>query len=385
MDPTPESKSAPAARVAVPATPGREPEADHWTPFYRRTFAVVTAAILGALLFAIVHPFFGPLAWALLFAFLLQPAQRRVTRKLRGSSSVAAMLLTIATAVLVVAPLSVLGTIFVNQGGQLIGALQGYLQTLQIDSVREFRNVPWIDHALDWLQAHTGFSMSQVQSWAVSGSEQALQTLTKMGGAVFVGTLSTIVGFVVMLMLLFFLIRDGEAMMRSGLRLVPMPVARKESLLAYLGDVTRAVVVGTLVTAAVQGVLLGIGFAIVGLPSPVVFGVLGAVLSVVPFGGTAIVWLPGVLWLASQGHYGSAVFLAIWGVGPVSSIDQFLRPMLISGRTEIPTLAVFIGVLGGLAAFGFLGLFIGPVVIALTIALLKFAGESIARTPPPAA
>jgi predicted PurR-regulated permease PerM len=172
-------------------------------------------------------------------------------------------------------------------------------------------------------------------------------------------------------------------MVRAAVRLVPMGPARKENLLDYLGTVTRAVVVGTLVTAAVQGVLLGIGFAIVGLPSPVVFGVLGAVLSVVPFGGTGIVWLPGVLWLASQGHYGSAIFLAIWGVGPVSTIDHFLRPMLISGRTEIPTLAVFIGVLGGLAAFGFLGLFIGPVVIALTIALLKFAGESIGAPESP--
>jgi predicted PurR-regulated permease PerM len=354
-----------------------------WTPFYRRTFALVTAAIIGVLLFAIVQPFFGPLAWALLFAFLLQPWQRQLTRRVRGRHSVAALLLTIATGVLVIGPLGILGTVFVNQGGELITALQTHLQSLQIDSVREFRNLPWIDSGLDWIQAHTGFTMAQLQSWAVSGSEQALQTLTKLGGAVFVGTLSTLVGFVVMLMLLFFLVRDGESMMRAAVHLVPMAEARKESLLDYLGAVTRAVVVGTLVTAAVQGLLLGVGFAIVGLPSPVVFGVLGAVLSVVPFGGTAIVWLPGVLWLASQGQYGSAVFLAIWGVGPVSSIDQFLRPLLISGRTEIPTLAVFIGVLGGLAAFGFLGLFIGPVVIALAIALLKFAGESIDRTTPP--
>ena len=131
---------------------------------------------------------------------------------------------------------------------------------------------------------------------------------------------------------------------------------------------------GTVLTAIIQGLLLGIGFAVVGLPAPVVFGVLAAVLSVVPFGGTALVWAPAVIVLTIQGAYGQAGVLLVVGV-IVSSVDNFLKPLLISDRTELPTLGVFIGVLGGLAAFGVIGLFLGPVVIALALALIAFARE----------
>lgn len=141
---------------------------------------------------------------------------------------------------------------------------------------------------------------------------------------------------------------------------------------------TRAVVRGTVLTSMVQGLLLGTGFAIVGLPAPVVFGVLGAVLSVVPFGGTALVWVPAVAVLLLQGRYGSAVGLVVVGA-IVSSVDNFLKPLLISGRAYVPTIGVFIGVIGGLAAFGMIGLFLGPVLIALALALVKFAQEAESR------
>jgi predicted PurR-regulated permease PerM len=133
---------------------------------------------------------------------------------------------------------------------------------------------------------------------------------------------------------------------------------------------------GTVLTAVVQGVLLGAGFAIAGLPAPVVFGVIGAILSVVPFGGTALVWVPGAVALFVQGQAGWGLFLALWGVLLVSSADNFLKPMLIGGKAEVPTLAVFIGVLGGLSAFGLIGMFAGPVLIALVLTLVKFASEA---------
>jgi predicted PurR-regulated permease PerM len=125
----------------------------------------------------------------------------------------------------------------------------------------------------------------------------------------------------------------------------------------------------------IQGVLLGIGFAIVGIPAPVVFGVLAAILSVVPFGGTALVWVPTLVTLLVQGRYGQALGILIVGV-IVSSVDNFIKPALISGRSTLPTLAVLIGVLGGLAAFGLVGLFVGPVVIALVLALIEFLREN---------
>ena len=132
---------------------------------------------------------------------------------------------------------------------------------------------------------------------------------------------------------------------------------------------------GTLLTGLLQGALLGIGFAIVRLPSPVVFAVIAALLSLLPIGGTALVWIPAVLYLLAQGRYGAAIFLAMWGAVLVGLMDNLLKPFLISGRAEVPTLAVFLGVIGGLSAFGPIGMFLGPVLLAMTIVLLRWAEE----------
>ena len=190
------------------------------------------------------------------------------------------------------------------------------------------------------------------------------------------GAMGTLVGFLLMLFLLFFFLRDGASMSARLKNLIPMPKSRKHELFDYLGSVTRAVVFGTLLTALLQGTLVGIGFAIVDLPSPVVFGVIAAVLSLLPIGGTALVWGPATIILAVQGRYGSALFMLLWGALLVGLIDNFLKPLLISGRAEVPTLAALLGVLGGLAAFGPIGMFLGPVILALAIALVRWAEEN---------
>jgi predicted PurR-regulated permease PerM len=131
-------------------------------------------------------------------------------------------------------------------------------------------------------------------------------------------------------------------------------------------------VFGTGVTALAQGALIAIGFALAGLPSPIVFGVLAALLALVPLAGTPVVWVPAVLVLALQERWYAAAFLLVWG-GLVATLDNFLRPMLVSGRAEVGTLTVFIGVLGGVATFGPIGVILGPLVLALVIALIRFA------------
>src|SRR6266545_4327581 len=129
-------------------------------------------------------------------------------------------------------------------------------------------------------------------------------------------------------------------------------------------------------TALVQGALVGIAFAVVGFPSPLVFGALAGALSLLPIGGTALVWLPGAVILAAQGRWPWAIGMALYGGVIVSVVtNNVLKPRLISGHAEIGTLPVFFGVLGGLAAFGLIGMLLGPVVIALAQALLSWAEE----------
>jgi predicted PurR-regulated permease PerM len=187
--------------------------------------------------------------------------------------------------------------------------------------------------------------------------------------------LGSVLAFAIMLFLLFFFLRDGDSMIERARRLIPMAEDRKERLFTQLSAVTRAIVFGTTVTALLQGLLVGIGFAFADLPSPVVFGVLAALLSLLPVGGSAFVWIPAAIWLVVDGRWGAGIFIFIWGC-LLGGLDQLLRPILISGRARVSALAVFIGVLGGIPAFGAIGVILGPVVLCLVLALIEFAEES---------
>lgn len=354
---------------------------ESWLRFYRRVFGLIVAVLLGVLLFRIVQPFLAPIAWAIFLAFLLHPAQQWLTAKLRGRPGGAAFVLTILTLVLFVGPLSVLGGVFAAQARVLVVQAQEWAQRLRIDSFSDLATLPFAQRALGWLEQNVAVSADQLRQWIAGGAQRVLEPLAAMGGQVFLGALGTVASFTVMLFLLFFFLRDGVAMTDATLRLVPLQPDRKARLLEQMKGVTRAVVFGTVATALLQGALVGIGFAAAGLPSPVVFGVIAAILSVVPFGGTALVWGPAAIWLFVDQQVAYAIGLAIWGAAVVGLADNFVKPLLISGRAEVPTLAVFVGVLGGLAAFGLVGLFLGPLVIALAIALLRFADEVIYADP----
>lgn len=344
---------------------------------YVRTFALVAVAIFTLLLYWIVKPLLAPLAWATFLGFLLQPLQLRLARLLGGRAAVAAGLLTVATFLLVIVPVTALGAAFATQAIDLAARLQQSAGDLPFRSLDDLSQNRLVGPVLQWLSANVSGGLAEVQSWAVLGARNLLQMLSLKGGALLLGAASTVLSFTVMLFVLFFCVRDGDAMARTVMEFVPLAEGHKARLAERLSAVTRAVVFGTALTAVVQGLLLGIGFSIAGLPAPVVFGVIGAVLSVVPIGGTAIVWVPGVLWLFYQGDIGHGVFLAAWGLLLVSTADNFLKPLLISGQAQVPTLAIFVGVLGGLAAFGLIGMFVGPIVIAVALTLLGFAHETL--------
>jgi predicted PurR-regulated permease PerM len=294
---------------------------------------------------------------------------------MRGRASISAFALTILVLVLFLGPLMALAIAFARQATELAGRLQTWVGEDRGTTLSQIDRIPGVGRVLEWLDQNLQITTTQVQSWLVEGGRNLFQELASYGGIAFLGAVGTVLSFTVMLFILFFIIRDGRAIARMGSALVPLPADRREDLADRLASVTRAVVRGTVLTSMIQGLLLGIGFAIVGMPAPVVFGVLAAVLSVVPFGGTALVWAPALVALLVQGNYGQAIGILVVGV-IVSSVDNFIKPMLISGRSTLPTLAVFIGVLGGLAAFGLVGLFVGPVVIALVLALIEFLREN---------
>jgi predicted PurR-regulated permease PerM len=343
--------------------------------FYARTFALLATLALGYALWLIFAPFMSAIAWAAFLALILFPLNVFLRMRLRGSRVAAALVITVLTPIVILAPVSLLATAFVSQARALVRLLQDSAQRYHISSVEDLRQFPWAARSLEWLQTSFGISVDHLQSWAVEHLQELLQRFAGLGGAVFLGALGTVIGFMLMLFVLFFLLRDGDIMAEHARALIPLPAGRKEPLIEHIVAVIRAVVFGTGITATLQGVMVGIGFAVVGLPSPVVFGALAALLAMLPVGGTAFVWVPAVLSLAlASNRWGAAIGLFVWGI-LLSTLDNVLRPYLISGRAQVSTLAVFLGVVGGLSAFGPIGLVLGPVIVSLAIALLRFLEE----------
>jgi predicted PurR-regulated permease PerM len=219
----------------------------------------------------------------------------------------------------------------------------------------------------------------------VKALQALLAFLLTHSGAWVAGAFGIFGNVALTLFVLFFLFREGDEMAGRVVRLIPMDPNKKDRLRRHLGDVTRAVVFGTLVTALAQGILIGIAFWVTGMRSPVVFGGLAFIASFIPFVGTSLVVVPAVIFLLAQGVVWKWVFMLVWGVLVAGSADNFLRPLLVSGRAEIGTLTAFFGVIGGIGAFGVVGLFLGPVVLALVLALIQFAEETQAiEAPAPA-
>jgi predicted PurR-regulated permease PerM len=234
---------------------------------------------------------------------------------------------------------------------------------------------PVIGSGVRWVRDTAPVSADQIKSWVMDGAQTVLKSAATMGGSIALGVMGSLVGFFMMLFLLFFLLRDGRTMLRRLIALIPMEPRPRGQLVTYLGDVTRAVVFGSVATALIQGTFTGIGFALVGLPSPVVFGVLATLAAFLPV-GSAIVLVPAVLYLMVEGRWGAAIFLGVWSAG-VGVMDNFLRPYLTAKQAEVSTLAVFVGAIGGASAFGILGLVIGPVLLGFIAALLHFAEKGV--------
>ena len=344
--------------------------------FYRRSFLVVAAAVLAYALYQVLAPLRTELGWAAVLAFVLNPLHERLSARLKGRHTLSAGVLTGLTPFLVLAPLAMLGVAFAGQVAHLITYVRGHSLLSWSDLLARLSSLPVIGSGVSWARDNVDVSASQVEGWLTDGVQTLLKSAATMGGDVALGVFGTLVGFFMMLFMLFFFLQDGRAMLAALERLIPMAPEQRSRLLKYLADVTRAVVFGSVATALINGVIVGIGFAIVGLPSPLVFGVLGAVASFLP-SGSAIVLIPAALYLAFAGRWGAALFIGLWTVG-LWVAETVLRPLLTSKRAEVSTLAVFVGAIGGVSAFGILGLILGPVLLSFVVALVQFAQESLA-------
>jgi len=344
----------------------------------RRWFAVGVVVVVLLAIWLILRPFTMAIAWAAILAFLMFPLQLRLTRHFRGRAAIAAAVLTALTPIAIFTPLSLLVLAFVRQVSALGDTLQHNAGVFDLSGWLDPAQHPRIAEWAGWLSARVGLQVSDIPDYLRSNVQEWAGRLARSSGHVALNVAGAVLRFFLMLFVLFFILRDGPKWFARIGALLPLTGHKRDALFTRLGKVLRAVVYGCGLTALAQGMLLTIGFAIAGLSGPIVFGVLASVLALLPFGGAALVWVPGVLYLFATGHVGLAIFLLAWG-GVVSFADNFIRPAIISRYTPVPTLLVFLGVIGGVAAFGPIGFVIGPVILVLATELLRYAEGSVAR------
>jgi predicted PurR-regulated permease PerM len=335
-------------------------------PWLRR---LITAALLIGLVllgFRIMDPFIVPLVWAGILAFVSWPAYRWLRRQCRGRNTIAALLMTTAVSVAVVAPLAWLGVVLrlevVHAYHETQALLAGGLQLPPA-----VLKLPWIGEQLRDLTTRASADPHalglELQKIADHSFDQIAHVIGGIG--------RNVVKLLLAVLCLFFVYRNGEPVagqLTSALEQVLGP--RVHNYLQAIEQTVEAVVYGLVLAAVVQGVLVGLGYWIAGVGAPVFLAALTTVCGLIPFAAPAI-WGGVVAWLVLKGSTVAGVGLLIWGALVMGWVDHIVRPLLISREAQIPFLIVFFGVLGGLATFGLVGLFLGPVILAVLLAIWR--------------
>ncbi len=315
----------------------------------------------------IVLPFVAPLTWAITLAVTFAPLHARLQRRI-GQPWLTAALSTLVVSILV-------GAVLIYVGGLLAQQALAAAQSLQDIAANErWKSIlapfPWLEPVTGWIggQLHD----DATQGRAVVSVVDALRRLAS-------GSLATAIGTFVTLFFLFYFLRDRRRFLQTIARLLPLAPAETRMLLRDVRDAIRAMVYGTLAVSAIQGALGGLMFWWLGLPAPLLWGMVMTVLSILPMVGAALVWGPTAIYLGLTGHFVSAAILAAWGAIVIGLVDNVLRPIVVKDRLHAHAVVVFVSVLGGVYAFGASGVMLGPIILAVTYSLLAIWQQRLAR------
>jgi len=314
--------------------------------------------LMGYLVMQVVWPFLSPLAWAVILALSLRPVYLRFC--VRVSNANAALFTTLVAGLLIIAPAAFLVTVLVQQVPDFVA----YVQTLSATTPQQILRL-W-----QGLRGRVPGLPEDPMTIVASSMQDAAGFLATHAGSVVADILSTFGSMLVMLFALFFFLRDGRVFGEVVRRVLPFSDAESDRLITETTGLVVASVGAGLTVAAVQGLVGGLVFWGLGLPAPAVVGAAIAICSLLPVVGATIVWVPVAIWLFLSGEMVRAVVLTALCAGVLGSVDNVLRPLLLAGRTSASGLVVFIGLLGGVSAFGFVGIVLGPIVLVIASSLV---------------
>lgn len=333
----------------------------------QRGAQIAGSALIVLTSLVVLRPFLVPIAWAAILAYATWPLYVRIEAGVRGRTGFSALVMTVLVVLVVVVPTVLVSLALVAELQSAFAGLRVWIAGGPAALVAALHDLPWIGpRAAAWIEGLVA-DPSRIEQWVMARTGLVVGVVASTAGDL--GRLA-LDAILTLLTLFFFYL--GGAVLVPQLQLAARRLAgeRADSVLRTLGETVRAVMYGTLATALTQALLVGLGAWVAGLGSPVLLGAFTGLLALTP-AGTPVVYVPASAWLMLQGRFVAGLLLLGWGIVAVSSVDNVIRSWFLRGAARIPFLLGFYGVLGGLLAFGPIGLFVGPVTIALLLTLWR--------------
>ncbi|HEX9285442.1 MAG TPA: AI-2E family transporter [Nitrospirales bacterium] len=350
-------------------------------------FAVCFFAVLLVLLYQIAvifSPFLLPVLWAAILAHITFPLHIRLTTLLKGRATASAWLLTLGIMALVVVPVVFLTLLLIQEAGIAYDAISAWVQSGGVRRLpAQLAHLPLGGRMQDFISRHMT-SSRDLETFLLQSSKALSGFVLDQVAGLAKNAFLLAANFLVMIVTLFFFFRDGRRLLDGLYQIIPLEDSHKAKIFSRLDQTITAVVKGIVITAIVQGLLAGIAYGVLDVPVPVFLLALTIILAPLPFGGTALVWGPVALYLLWMGPVWKGLAMLAWGAGVVTTVDNVLRPLLIGQGSKLPTLFLFFSILGGLAAYGMIGLFLGPILLAILLTAIQIYREEYLSEPPPA-
>lgn len=342
------------------------------TPYF---FFGVLSLLLYQML-RILSPFFVAALGAAILALTLYPIHEKILARVRRPNA-AAGVSTALMVFIVVLPILFVGWMFLKETAKVYPMARHWAEDVRNRETHPGDPVPPPELLAAWENLR-----GTLESWGLDPQDAILNNLGELSSNMtHVATLIikdlafVLFNLLVLIFTLFFFLRDGASMINAFTDLIPMSHQHKQVILLRTQDTLYAVLRGMIIVSAAHGLLTGLGFAIFGVPFPVLLGTLATFTAPIPLVGTAIIWLPVVAGLMLEGSFHQAAYVGAWCLVVVATVDHLLRPLIIGNRAKIPMLLLFLGLLGGLRVYGFTGLLVGPVISAIFLSFVKIYRE----------
>ena len=368
------------------------PEPETTTPETARLVHAVfygTVLLVGWLMWKVVQPFALEIGWAVVLAICLNPIRNRLAARLGETR--AAILIVVGVLLLVFLPALFVGYTLYNEGALGVDYVQHKLDD-------EGGPAGLFHHLWDWARARVPVLPDErtVLSGISARVGRLLELVASRAGSILASVFGFVLSLVIMLSILFFLVRDSPAFALALRRVMPFDHEQNERFMRLASDLVSASVTSTLAIAAIQGLITGAVLVLLGVPGAILWGLMTTILSFLPLVGGALVWAPVAIWLAVTGHLVKGIVLALVGLLVLGNVDNVVRPLLLSGKSQINTLVLIVSLTGGVSAFGFIGIVLGPLVAVLATAIvesyharpleaLRNASSAVATLPSPRA